>query len=149
MTVSAPTSEGALMKIHVSRVPFEGLREEASYDPSEMDLDRFDAHPANPIALSCFVAKADRELVVQATLRYQLEMCCSRCLETFASPVVTKSTFSYKVTPTDVVDITDDLRQEIILSYPMIPICRSSCRGLCPRCGQNRNLGACRCEQGA
>lgn len=161
MTVSAPTGEGILMmKIHVNRVPFEGLREETSCDPSEMDLGRFDVsphrqgwwgevHPTNPIALSCFITKADRELVVQATLRYQLEMCCSKCLETFVSPVVTQATFSYQVAPTDVVDLTDDLRQEIILSYPMIPICQSSCQGLCPRCGQNRNRGPCRCEQGA
>ncbi|HAM42153.1 MAG TPA: hypothetical protein DDX89_03845 [Candidatus Omnitrophica bacterium] len=150
MTVSAPTGEGVLMmNIHVNRVPFEGLREETSCDPSEMDLGRFDVHPTSPIALSCFITKADRELVVQATLRYQLQMCCSKCLETFASPVVTQATFSYQVAPTDVVDMTDDLRQEIILSYPMIPICQSSCLGLCPRCGQNRNRGACRCEQGA
>jgi uncharacterized protein len=134
-----------MMKIHVSRVPFEGLREEARYDPCEMELDRFDVHPANPVALSCFVTKADRELVVQATLQYRLEMRCAKCLEDFASPVTTAATFSYPVAPADVVDITDDLRQEIILSYPMIPVCRQDCKGLCPGCGQNLNMNACRC----
>jgi uncharacterized protein len=43
------------------------------------------------------------------------------------------------VAPTDVVDITDDIRQEIILAYPMIPICQQNCKGLCPVCGQNLN----------
>lgn len=140
------TSEGA-MKIHVSRVPFEGLHETASYDPAEMDLARFDVRPNAPIALSCFVTKADRELVVQATLQYQLQMRCAKCLEEFASPVTTSATFSYPVAPADVVDIRDDLRQEIILSYPMIPVCQSSCLGLCPQCGQNRNHGLCQCTE--
>jgi uncharacterized protein len=135
------------MKIYVHRVPFEGLREEKTYDLSKMDLGRFDVQPTPPMTLSCLITKADRELVVQATLQYQLQMSCAKCLETFASPVTTNATLSYQVAPTDVVDITEDVRQEILLSYPMIPICRPSCQGLCPGCGQNLNQDACRCER--
>ena len=43
----------------------------------------------------------------------------------------------------DVVDITDDVRQEIMLAYPMIPVCRPDCKGLCSVCGQNLNAGPC------
>ncbi|MBI4354443.1 MAG: DUF177 domain-containing protein [Candidatus Omnitrophica bacterium] len=135
------------MKIRVHQVPAEGLTEQRRYDPEEMDLARFDVHPTDPIALSCFIAKADRELIVQATLRYGLQMACAKCLETFVSPMTTAATLNYHVAPTDVVDITDDLRQEIILSYPMIPVCQPDCRGLCVRCGQNRNHGLCSCVE--
>jgi uncharacterized protein len=134
------------MKIHVHRVPAEGLTEKRRYDPAEMDLARFDVHPTDPITLSCFIAKADRELIVQATLQYGLQMACAKCLETFVSPMTITAALDYQVAPTDVVDITDDLRQEIILSYPMVPICQPDCRGLCARCGQNRNHGLCHCE---
>jgi uncharacterized protein len=48
-----------------------------------------------------------------------------------------------------VVDITNDIRQEIILAYPMIPICRQTCKGLCAVCGYNLNQGVCHCERGA
>ncbi|MBI2174769.1 MAG: DUF177 domain-containing protein [Candidatus Omnitrophica bacterium] len=54
-----------------------------------------------------------------------------------------KAMSSYHVAPTDVVDITDDVRQEIILAYPMIPVCREDCKGLCISCGQNLNVAAC------
>lgn len=135
------------MKIHVHQVPFEGLQQERTYDPAEMDLDRFDVHPTHPVRLSCFIAKVDRELVVRATLQYALQMACARCLEPFVSPMTAKATLSYQVDPTDVVDITDDLRQEIILSYPMAPVCQSGCRGLCPQCGQNRNQSLCQCTE--
>jgi uncharacterized protein len=26
-------------------------------------------------------------------------------------------------------------------------LCRAECRGLCPRCGINRNLGECSCQE--
>ena len=34
--------EETAMKIHVNRIPDEGLKEHASYDPSTMDMDRDD-----------------------------------------------------------------------------------------------------------
>ena len=133
------------MKIHVSRVPAEGLQEDIAYDPNAMDLDRFDVHPEDPIVVSAFIMKADRELIVQAEIRGQLQLTCGRCLTAFAIPLQTSATLSYQVAPTDVVDIADDIRQEILLAYPMIPVCEQGCKGLCPSCGQNLNHGACRC----
>lgn len=133
------------MKIYVSRVPSEGLREELACDPGAMDLDRFDVHPEPPVIVSSFVTKADRELVVQVEIRGRLQLSCGRCLATFAVPLHVVSTLSYPVAPTDVVDISDDVRQEILLAYPMIPVCRDDCKGLCPSCGQNLNQGPCGC----
>ena len=37
------------------------------------------------------------------------------------------------------------LRQYQLTAEPMAPLCRPDCRGLCPRCGQNLNLGPCAC----
>ena len=58
-------------------------------------------------------------------------------------PINTDAVFSYKAQLTDVVDITEDVRQEIILAYPMVPVCQPQCKGLCIECGQNLNLGSC------
>jgi uncharacterized protein len=44
------------------------------------------------------------------------------------------------------IDISNFLRQEIILHFPMIPVCSKSCKGLCPTCGKNLNDGACKCK---
>src|SRR3989454_3951410 len=32
-----------------------------------------------------------------------------------------------------------------ILAVPFSPQCRADCRGLCPQCGQDLNVGACAC----
>ena len=131
------------MEIHVNRIPTEGLREEASYDPKTLDVDRFDVHLEDPITLSSLITKADQEIVVQAQIQCVLQLCCARCLEVFHSPLQTAVTLSYQVKPTDVVDITEDIRQEIILAFPMIPVCQEVCKGLCRLCGQNLNVAAC------
>lgn len=35
--------------------------------------------------------------------------------------------------------------EEFMLALPLRPLCRPDCKGLCPRCGVNRNEGDCRC----
>lgn len=135
----------ALMKIHVNRVPFEGVHEQAHYEPQLLDIDRPDIHPTQPITISSFITKVEHELVVQAEIQGQVALVCARCLEDFVMPLSTSATLTYHVQPTDVVDITDDVRQEILLAYPMIPVCRPECKGLCRRCGQNLNDQACAC----
>ena len=135
----------APMRISVSRVPFEGLRAETRYEPKALDVDRPDIRASQPVTVSSFIMKADDALVVEADIRGQLELACGRCLATFALPIHTTPTLTYQVEPADVVDITDDVRQEILLTYPMIPLCSPGCKGLCRRCGQNLNEQRCVC----
>jgi len=39
------------------------------------------------------------------------------------------------------------LREHIILSAPMQPLCSDDCLGLCPRCRKNLNEGSCQCPE--
>lgn len=132
-----------MMKINVNRVPEEGLTEHATYDPSGLDMERMDIHLKEPFEVDAKIALADHELVVQAQITASVVYTCARCLDEFSSTVQAQPIFSYRVAPTDVVDITDDVRQEIILGYPMFPICKSDCKGLCAACGQNLNHALC------
>lgn len=45
----------------------------------------------------------------------------------------------------DEIDLTDPLRENILLELPMKPLCDENCKGLCPTCGANRNEAACTC----
>lgn len=47
----------------------------------------------------------------------------------------------------DRVELVPMLREHIILSTPMQPLCRDDCRGLCPVCGQNKNEQTCSCRE--
>jgi uncharacterized protein len=43
--------------------------------------------------------------------------------------------------------LEDVLREQVLLSLPVRTLCKPDCKGLCPRCGTNRNLEACSCEE--
>lgn len=44
--------------------------------------------------------------------------------------------------------LEDVLREQVLLSLPARTLCQQDCKGLCPRCGENRNQTECSCEQG-
>jgi len=43
--------------------------------------------------------------------------------------------------------LEDVLREQVLLSLPVRTLCKPDCKGLCPRCGQNRNIQECSCEE--
>lgn len=44
------------------------------------------------------------------------------------------------------IDVSDMLRQEIILHFPIIQVCSTGCKGTCAHCGKNRNIETCDCK---
>lgn len=47
----------------------------------------------------------------------------------------------------DQIELSPMLREQVILGSPMQPLCREGCQGLCPVCGQDRNLQRCECVE--
>ena len=45
-------------------------------------------------------------------------------------------------------DLTDAVRDALLLELPYRFLCSEDCKGLCPTCGVNLNLGACTCQEG-
>ncbi len=76
-------------------------------------------------------------------------MVCTRCLE---EQCVRKNwEFTHQIRVVDElqeIDISELLREEIILNIGVKVLCREDCKGICPVCGGNRNLGECRCFGG-
>ncbi len=46
-----------------------------------------------------------------------------------------------------VLDLSEAVREELILAVPQYVTCRDDCRGLCPRCGADLNAGPCECQR--
>jgi uncharacterized protein len=44
--------------------------------------------------------------------------------------------------------LEDVLREQVLLSLPVRTLCKPDCKGLCPRCGANRNNQPCSCGEG-
>ena len=48
----------------------------------------------------------------------------------------------------DSLALEDVLHEQVLLSLPVRTLCKPDCKGLCPRCGENRNSQACSCDVG-
>jgi len=53
--------------------------------------------------------------------------------------------FVVPIGPDGMVDVTEVVRQHLVLAIPFAPRCRDGCRGLCARCGADLNLRPCAC----
>ncbi|MCL6630530.1 MAG: DUF177 domain-containing protein, partial [Armatimonadetes bacterium] len=45
----------------------------------------------------------------------------------------------------NVLDLDELIRQSVLIAIPIQPLCTADCKGLCPSCGQNLNMGKCMC----
>lgn len=45
-----------------------------------------------------------------------------------------------------ILDLTEAVRQYVVINLPMKPLCREHCRGLCTTCGADLNQGDCACS---
>jgi uncharacterized protein len=150
------------MIIRVAEIPDEGLQIEG--------LDAFPEPFQDPTwkldDLSLTLEKDGDAVLVTGRLVARVPQPCGRCLEPLT--VTVRPEVDARFVPsrrghgeemelgaddleTDVyddgiIDLNALVETETTLVLPMKPLCREDCRGLCPICGGNRNLTACRCE---
>lgn len=108
-------------------------------------------------------------IFVLGNLRASLELTCVRCLTPFALPlqfaleeefrptidIATGATLpianddeqATRIDAHHEIDLTEVIRQNILLAIPARPLCRSQCAGLCPICGKDLNEGPCNCQR--
>ena len=107
-----------------------------------------------------------REIHLVGDLSTEVEVACARCLEPARQQVALAFDLCYQpmrniarsedieIRPADLgiafyegqgLHLEDVLKEQVLLSLPMRTLCRPDCAGLCPRCGQNRNLEPCQC----
>ena len=137
------------MKVMIARIPFGGS-DLVGEDPGsilELEDDLF-TNVNSPVRYDLFAQHVSNELVVRGTLSVDLEVKCARC-SSFFSTTVSDSDFlrAYSASKdAESVDITADMREDLLLHIPSFLVCEESCKGLCAQCGADLNNGSCSCE---
>jgi uncharacterized protein len=116
-----------------------------------------------PIEVNLTAVKSGDEVIVQGRISTLVEMECARCLELFEMEITPKIQFviqmleineqqysdddDFVILPktSGEIDISDRVRESILLELPLKPLCSENCRGLCPMCGVNLNETECEC----
>lgn len=136
--------------IEPARIPEEGEDFEGEEPAEALDLAPDDeAVAAGPVAYHLHVQLAGLDLIVTGQVAAKVQFTCSRCAAEFKADVGDEAFFFEKRLHDlhSPVDLTEEVRESIILAFPSYPVCRPACRGLCPRCGANRNRKRCGCPE--
>ncbi|HLW70175.1 MAG TPA: DUF177 domain-containing protein [Candidatus Binataceae bacterium] len=119
-----------------------------------------------PVAVDISHYRAGAEVFLSGSIAAAARANCARCAEEFTA--TRERPFRYVLAPKaiasdddkdlrdedlefslydgDHIDLTPLVREQVLLALTERPLCREDCRGLCPRCGINRNEATCNCR---
>ena len=137
------------MRINLNDLPPEGATVEGELSPAIIESKADDlVKCAGPIHCRLRAVVVSDELLVDGTLQAELALSCRRCDCQFKGSLGERP-YHYDqsvVSAPEYVDLTEEIREAIILAFPSYPICDSACKGLCPQCGANWNETTCECK---
>lgn len=156
------------MKLDLGKIREAQTRYDRTFAPGEIAAADDAYRVVAPVQLAFDIHKDKEKFRLVGTVRTELELPCSRCLEPFRLPV--DVTFDQRYLPQaaealsekeiadedletsfyrdEQIDLNELLREQFYLALPMKPLCRETCKGLCPQCGTNLNTDTCDCGAG-
>ena len=145
----------------------EGVTEfDVTVDAAALDLQLADFEVVAPVAMSISVGRSMQMFNIRARVQTAVRGECCRCLAPAQADVEAKIRFllqrkegseeEYEALEeeddVDLVDpgakefdLTERLRDAVILELPMRLYCKADCKGLCAQCGADLNAGDCGC----
>jgi len=135
------------MKINVKTIPVDGETLTGSEPATIMDYPDSEVLFEHDVEYQLHVQVQGSGLLVAGQLSMPVTLRCSRCLKKFLRPIrVNEFVVHRELQGEDFVDLTDNLREDIILELPQRALCQTDCQGLCPDCGKDLNEGVCQCR---
>jgi uncharacterized protein len=159
------------LQINIARLKDEGLDFElnlgqdwfARWQGEDPDLEF--SGPGN-LTVRVHLERHGRDILVRGHLESALNLNCSRCLISFSYPVasdfdlllapgpdqvaaaeeeLTKADLDRDFYTGATVNLESIIREQVLLTLPLKPLCAETCKGLCPRCGADLNQETCQC----
>lgn len=135
------------MKAEVDKITENGLFLEEDSDPQTWDLDSFDIHFLKPIHCECRFNKIGKNIHAKAHVVTRRLIACSRCLERMEQEAHHDVDLYYcRANLEKYIEPDSDIREHILLNFPMKVLCNSECKGICTGCGANLNREECKCK---
>jgi uncharacterized protein len=137
------------MKINIDRIPVEGAVIEDTVLAQDLELDTEDVRFKGPIKVTASLSRITNAVTIGLDLEARIIFVCSRCIEHFDWDFKKHIPLNYSVDKSEhEIDLDPEIREDIIIEYPLKPLCRPDCKGLCLVCGSNLNLKECSCKKG-
>lgn len=130
--------------------------------PEKLGLEFEGACFTSNVFINLKLYRQNSKIHVKASMSVDVKIECSRCLAPVSMKIEAISEIQYSPLPKferdqieaigigyyseEYIDLSDELRESILLELPMTVLCSEDCRGFCPKCGKNLNLEECDCS---
>lgn len=102
----------------------EGKNFAGELPPEIFDLPEDDAKPTGPLLYDVHVQRFESELFISGSLSAPFEFTCVRTIHPFIQTIkIDRADLSIEIGNESVIDITDALREEILIQFPANPRC--------------------------
>ena len=133
------------MIIEINRIPSEGQSIEGEVSPDIIDINE-EARFEKPLLVFVNVSIVSNMILVKGKITTEVELVCSRCAVDYTLKIeVSDFFFSKNLEGEEIIDLTPQIREDIIIALPVKPLCREDCKGICLKCGKDLNSGNCSC----
>ncbi len=121
------------MKVHLLQIPADGKHYEGEETNAILDLHENEIKPVSPVRYSIEVGLSGGGLWATGSVGVDVRLQCVKCLEDFTYPAEVKD-FAYQVelTGAETVDLTEPMREVILLALPAHPHCDWNGTRICP-----------------
>ena len=117
------------MNIIANQVSAEGLYLEEKINPAELDLETDLIKLRSDLLVKAQVYRITNALTVKLNISTLIYADCSRCLENFEWKFNKDVQLSFPLdSSTAVIDFDPGIREEVILDYPIKPLCKVDCK---------------------
>jgi uncharacterized metal-binding protein YceD (DUF177 family) len=129
------------VKINLRTLPEEGTTLQGTLAPGPYDLPCEPDQSWAPIEYRLFVQILGKECLVAGTLKTTLLTPCARCLEPLQHPIeVVQFEHTFEVENMETIDLTLQIREDIVLGLPLVIRCVLEADGRCPVTGRYPGL---------
>ncbi|HHX74314.1 MAG TPA: DUF177 domain-containing protein, partial [Firmicutes bacterium] len=87
-----------------------------------------------PLAVDLEAEYCEGKIMARGTLRTMVKMTCSRCLQKFSSAFCEEFEDEIPLEQETEIDFTEVIGELFLTALPFKPLCKETCRGLCPVC---------------
>jgi len=136
------------VEIKLNQIPLDGTTLEELIPCQDLELETDVIKFRDPIQVKACVFRITNAVSVDLDLRGAFYTQCSRCLAEIKIDLRRNVSLHYQVNLVDrVIPLNQDIRAEIIMDYPIKPLCKTDCRGICSKCGTDLNEQECECNK--
>ena len=156
------------MVFGIGEIGDEGLCFSVVLNKDQLEIDQAGLNVNGDITINGSLTRIDDDVYLRGAVMTGVVVSCSRCLDRLSYPIdsdlkshfvpsddwstaerdveLHASDFDAEVYKNQQIDLTQSIKDSILLAVPVICLCNEDCKGICFQCGKNLNQGLCKCQ---